>query len=173
MPLQRVPRDARPRWFAQQCTRLQDLVRVLQGIDAAELEDARVELRLPENATSWEEQVVPIFLQAARHINIRMLPVRAVKEQLQYALRCAAEAGLFEFGRLNSGIAAPAWKHRDYSRLLHALGVVNKFTVRSGYEAWRDNVFLGSRTCGWSASFRAKSRYVAHQPCRPPNSKTA
>ena len=123
-----------------QHARLQDWVRVLGGIDAAELEDALVELRLLDNtwccrgASSWRQ---PATLISA------CLPARAVKEQLQYALGCVAKAGLFDYGRLNFTIAAPAWKHRDYSRLLHALGLVKKFTARRGYESWRDDVAWG------------------------------
>ena len=129
------PRGAAESWFSGQWSQVQACLAALDGLDDCQVAGLRLEIRVSSTANSWQEMKTDLdhwFSRVAAQLATKEIEFAAIMDNAKVAVGEAEAAGLFQCGGAPSS-EAPSWKFHNWGRLMHYLGISNKYTHRFAY----------------------------------------
>lgn len=143
LPLVAIPLGATNNWVCQQKLKLVDVMETMcEYEEGSRLGGCRIEFKLQSSCTAWPEMQAWLdsrLTELLGHIIAHRVSIHGAISQAAQALEDASAAGVFSCsaGHLNQPCAQ--WRKEQYQRLLHRMGVVNKFGGNMALRADRGN----------------------------------
>ena len=146
LPALQVPADAKESWIVKSQDKFQRMLETFLTTINPNMTGMRFEVRCQLVHDTWQDQhtdLQEIFKQVSPRLKAIVVPVADVLSHLATGMRKAIDAGVFRTAYSRMDRQVPDWKRTAFNRLLHRVGLANKFTNRHTYNAEKDDLPWG------------------------------